>query len=128
MPSRRLVMALLTTVGLIGCQADPPLSPSSPPPTMPVDAPSLPTAQANVWATRAGMPAARTGLAVGVVNNVLHAVGGANGVTYLATHQAYAPGTNTWTAKAPMPQGRHLLNGRPRGRRCRPRALERWAW
>jgi hypothetical protein len=56
------------------------------------------------------MPTARSGLAVGVVNGILYAVGGDNVVfqngnfvvNYLGTVEAYDPGTNKWTAKAPM--------------------------
>jgi len=57
------------------------------------------------------MPAVRTGLAVGVVNGVLYAIGGANSLAYLATNQAFTPNTNSWTTRAPLPQGLHLLNG-----------------
>jgi Kelch motif len=61
------------------------------------------------WATRAGMPTARFGLAAGVVNGVLYAVGGNDGSTNLATVDAYDPATNTWTTKAAMPTARSLL-------------------
>jgi len=62
------------------------------------------------WTTKTPMPTWRTGLAVGVVNGILYAVGGDNVVfqngnyvvNYLGTVEAYDPGTNKWTAKAPM--------------------------
>jgi hypothetical protein len=57
------------------------------------------------------MPTAREHLAVGVVNGVLYAVGGAvdfNGGAR-QTVEAYDPVTNTWTTKAPMPTARWLL-------------------
>jgi Kelch motif len=64
----------------------------------------------NGWATRAPMPTVRAGLAVGVVNGLLYAVGGsATGANDLATLEAYDPLTNTWTTKAPMPTARSLL-------------------
>ena len=56
-------------------------------------------------------------MAVVAFNGILYAIGGvstsANDVT---TVEAYDPGTNTWTTKAPMPTGRQLpgaavLNG-----------------
>jgi len=49
------------------------------------------------------MPTPRSGLAVGVVNGVLYAIGGETSGTQLATVEAYTPATNTWTTKAPMP-------------------------
>jgi hypothetical protein len=58
----------------------------------------------------APMPTARWGLAVGVVNGVLYAVGGATpSHLRLTTVEAYDPGTNSWTTKAPMPTARHML-------------------
>jgi hypothetical protein len=59
--------------------------------------------------TKAPMPTARDGLAVGVVNGILYAVGGFNGSSYVSTVEAYDPVTNTWTTKAPMPTARYLL-------------------
>ena len=49
------------------------------------------------------MPTPRTGLAAGVVNGILYAVGGNDGVSFLGTVEAYDPATNTWTTKASMP-------------------------
>jgi hypothetical protein len=49
-----------------------------------------------------------SGLGVGVVNGVLYAVGG-GGCTFGGAHavvEAYDPGTNAWTPKAPMPTPR----------------------
>ncbi len=61
----------------------------------------------NTWTTKTAMPSARAGLAVGVVNGILYAVGGeSNGGAALATLQAYNPATNTWTTKAAMPSAR----------------------
>ncbi|MFL5494797.1 MAG: Kelch repeat-containing protein [Gemmatimonadales bacterium] len=41
--------------------------------------------------------------AAAVVNGVLYAVGGYDSAA-LTGVEAYAPGTNTWTAKAPLPR------------------------
>jgi hypothetical protein len=63
----------------------------------------------NTWTTKAPMPTARMGLAVGVVNNILYAVGGYQTspvLRHLDTVQAYDPATNTWTTKPPMPTPR----------------------
>jgi predicted Zn-dependent protease len=54
------------------------------------------------------MPTAREGLAVGVVNNKIYAIGGWGG-SYLSTVEEYDPATNTWTTKASMPTGREYL-------------------
>jgi hypothetical protein len=53
------------------------------------------------------MSRARYGLAAGVVNGVLYAVGGPGSTGQLV--EAYDPSTNTWTTKAPMPTARHGL-------------------
>jgi N-acetylneuraminic acid mutarotase len=59
------------------------------------------------WTTMAPMPTARTGLAVGVVDRVLYAVGGfGTDDVALNTVEAYDRTTNTWTTKAPMPTAR----------------------
>jgi len=60
------------------------------------------------WTTKAPMPTARDGLAAGVINGILYAVGGDNRFEY-NTNEAYDPATDTWTAKASMPQKRNLL-------------------
>jgi N-acetylneuraminic acid mutarotase len=60
----------------------------------------------NSWTTKAPMPTARSGLAVGVVNGVLYAVGGYSGRT---TVEAFDPVANSWTSRAPMPTDRHEL-------------------
>jgi hypothetical protein len=60
----------------------------------------------NAWTMKAPMPTARTQVAVGVVNNILYAVGGHGTSSVLDTVEAYDPSTNTWTAKAPMPTAR----------------------
>ncbi len=52
------------------------------------------------------MPTRRWGLAAGVLNGILYAVGGYNGTNIVATVEAYDPATNAWTAKASMPAGR----------------------
>jgi N-acetylneuraminic acid mutarotase len=61
----------------------------------------------GVWSTRAPMPTPRFGLAVGVVNGILYAVGGYDRSNVpVATVEAYDPATNTWTPRAPMPTAR----------------------
>src|SRR3989442_9875542 len=57
----------------------------------------------GVWTTKAPMPTPRTGLAAGVVNGILYAVGGNDGVSFLGTDEAYDPTTNTRTTTAPIP-------------------------
>ncbi len=70
------------------------------------------SAKGGKWSVKAPIPTPRYGLAVGVVNGVLYAVGGDRGrgpaVTdrYLTLVEAYNPATNSWTTKAPMPTGR----------------------
>lgn len=70
-------------------------------------------AQGNTWTARAPMPTPRVGLAAGVIDGILYAVGGANPDTtpssHLGTLEAYDPKTDTWTAKAPMPTPRSFL-------------------
>jgi N-acetylneuraminic acid mutarotase len=55
------------------------------------------------------MPTARTGLAVGVVNNKIYAIGGLNSSGNLTTVEEYDPATNTWTTKTSMQTGRYYL-------------------
>lgn len=61
------------------------------------------------WTTKAPMPTAREGLAAGVVNGILYAIGGDINLGHLKKVEAYDPATNTWTTKAPMPTGRDFL-------------------
>src|SRR3989442_12645885 len=62
--------------------------------------------EGGTWIAKAPMPTPRTGLAVGVVNGILYAVGGSaksgKNNNYLNTVEAYDPATNRGTAKAPM--------------------------
>jgi len=59
----------------------------------------------DAWAPKAALPTARTNFSVGVVNNMLYAIGGSADGT-LAASEAYDPVTNAWVAKAPMPAPR----------------------
>jgi len=66
------------------------------------------------WTTEISMPTARGGLAVGVNDGILYAVGGQlpdiqQGDTTPKTLEAYNPATDTWTTLDPMPTGRTLL-------------------
>lgn len=62
----------------------------------------------NRWTAKAPVPTPRYGHAVGVVNGILYAVGGAlEGKG--ATVEAYDPTKNRWTVSTPMPAGRSLL-------------------
>lgn len=67
----------------------------------------------NTWSTKTHMPTARSGLAVGIVNengqDILYAIGGSDGFTPLATVEAYDPITDSWTTKAPMSTPRYGL-------------------
>src|SRR2546425_2136527 len=86
----------------------------------------------NKWTARTPMPTHRAQpdtlgwdggrhlLAVGVVNGILYAVGGAccapgENVTILSTVDAYDPATDTWKTKAPIPTPRYgpvgVVNG-----------------
>ncbi len=69
--------------------------------------------QGGTWNAKAPIPTPRVGLAVGVVNGILYAVGGeivhtgVGGYTeFLSTVEAYDPSTNSWTTKASMPTPR----------------------
>jgi fibronectin type 3 domain-containing protein len=68
---------------------------------------SITTGQA--WVTKAPMPTGRGSLAVGVVNNMIYAIGGYNGSSYFTIVEEYDPATNQWTTKAPMPTARRGL-------------------
>jgi N-acetylneuraminic acid mutarotase len=61
------------------------------------------------------MPTARHGLVVAAVNNRVYAIGGDSAVSKssfaLRTVEAYNPTTNSWTARAPMPQAREIPSG-----------------
>jgi len=53
-------------------------------------------ATTNTWTTKASMPSARSELGVGVLNNILYAIGGyamigANSYTQVGTNEAYSP-------------------------------------
>src|SRR3989449_1194406 len=72
--------------------------------------------EGGTWIAKASIPTPRTGLAVGVVNGILYAVGGSithfgvGGYTeFLSTVEAYNPSTNSWTTKAPLPTPRGEL-------------------
>ena len=67
--------------------------------------------EGGTWTLKAPMPTPRVGLAVGIVNGILYAVGGATqaGSDYLSTAEAYDPARNMWTVKAPMPTPREGL-------------------
>src|SRR5205809_32964 len=60
--------------------------------------------QDGTWIAKAPMPTPRTGLAVGVVNGILYAVGGfrEDSKPFTDTMDAYDPVRNMWTAKGPM--------------------------
>src|SRR5690349_1408028 len=106
------LLASCLLVLLAGCSDPEPFGPDAdlPPGAVPV-VPTLASASTNFWKTRAPMPTGRSDLGAGVLNGVLHAVGGFGGGNYLAINQAYTPGPNSWTTKAPLPQARDELNG-----------------
>ena len=60
------------------------------------------------WSTKTSMPTPRYAFGLGVVNNIIYAIGGVSGGS-LATVEAYDPVANTWsaTAKTPMPVARY---------------------
>jgi len=59
----------------------------------------------DIWTPKTQMPTPRDGLAIGVVNGLIYAVGGWNG-SPLSTVEAYDPVSDTWTTKAPMTTAR----------------------
>ncbi len=77
----------------------------------------------NTWTTKAPMPTPRYYLAVGVVNQILYAVGGHKGsggnapttneteyATTAGVVEAYDPSRNVWTAKAPLPGNTNFVS------------------
>ncbi|HET6837473.1 MAG TPA: kelch repeat-containing protein, partial [Gemmatimonadales bacterium] len=71
---------------------------------------TIPTA--NFWSARAALLPERRGHSVGVSNGELYAIGGENKFgNVISTVQAYNPGTNQWSTKAPLPVGRQSANG-----------------
>src|SRR5579862_130265 len=62
-------------------------------------------AAADAWNPKTSLPSPRTNFSVGVLNNMIYAIGGA-GDAPLAITEAYDPVTNTWVSKAPLPSPR----------------------
>ena len=62
--------------------------------------------KANAWYSKAPMLTGRFAPAVGVIHNVLYAVGGQTSNNIVNVVEAYNPKTNAWTTKAPMPTAR----------------------
>lgn len=60
------------------------------------------------WTTKASMPTPRAGLAVGVVDGKIYAIGGKD-IHHVNTTEMYDPETDTWSTKTPMPTGRGEL-------------------
>jgi len=63
-----------------------------------------PVAGSGTWVTKAPMPTARDGLALGEVNGILYAIGS----NVVAVNEAYDPTTDSWATKAPIPNPRSL--------------------
>merc|ERR1712091_667191 len=67
----------------------------------------------GAWSEVAPMPTARDGLAAGVVDGKLYALGGASNDGELAplldTVEVYDPAANTWDTVAPMPSKRWMM-------------------
>lgn len=63
------------------------------------------------WNTVASMPTARDRFGMGVVNNIIYAVGGENSGSNnaLSVVEAYDPSTNTWSTEASLPTARQSL-------------------
>ncbi|MGH7325783.1 MAG: Kelch repeat-containing protein [Candidatus Rokuibacteriota bacterium] len=64
--------------------------------------------QGNTWKARAVMPTPRGALAVAVVANRIHALGG-SGEKLSQAHEVYDPAADRWTAANLMPTGRDHL-------------------
>jgi len=64
----------------------------------------------DTWTINAPMPTCRSAPAVAVWNGKIYVIGGSvtinNVETYLDTHEAFDPSTNTWETKAPLPTPR----------------------
>jgi N-acetylneuraminic acid mutarotase len=66
----------------------------------------------NQWTTQyPGLPTPRSGLGVGVVNDVLYAVGGSSVNGYESTVEAYDPASHTWTTKGADAHGPLVARG-----------------
>ena len=65
-------------------------------------------ARIGCWAVKWPMPTARYGLAIGVVNSKIYAVGG-KAHDWLSIVEEYDPATDTWTTKTPTPTARGYL-------------------
>lgn len=65
-------------------------------------------ADRDTWTTRAPMSSARGALAVAVLNDRVHAVGGTS-KRLSRMHEVYDPATNQWTLAPPMPTARDHL-------------------
>jgi len=59
----------------------------------------------DTWSPKAALPTPRSNFSVGVANNIIYALGGAEDAS-LTVNEAYDPTTNTWVPKAPMPSPR----------------------
>jgi len=66
----------------------------------------------DTWTRKAGMPTARTGLSVSVVDEKIYAIGGVFTSPWagLPTVEVYDPATDTWTRKADMITGRSSVS------------------
>ena len=59
--------------------------------------------------TKAPIPTARSNMAVGEINGIIYAVGGFEETSGFSTiNEAYDPGTDRWTERAPMPVEREM--------------------
>lgn len=67
----------------------------------------------NTWSSVFGVPTARSGVGVAVLNGRMHVLGGEAYLNDLVgtfrTHEAYNPKTNSWERLPPMPTPRHGL-------------------
>lgn len=62
----------------------------------------------NTWTKKAPMPTPRLYHSLGVIDQILYAVGGDGEQGLVSAVEAYDPATNRWTAKTPMPTARFL--------------------
>jgi N-acetylneuraminic acid mutarotase len=61
------------------------------------------------WQYRASLPAARSGIAAGVINGHIYVLGGESGEGTFDANEKYIPEENRWIRMAPMPTARHGL-------------------
>ena len=71
--------------------------------------PGTATSSQGIWTMKAPLPAPRAEVAAVAFDGKLHALGGSVSGTAGPYHDEYDPATNSWRARAPLPEGRDHL-------------------